>query len=59
MLQALSTFSISNAVPIAHCSFLLSLSLSLLAPSLCLSLRFPITSAVKTLQAEGLQALAK
>lgn len=24
MLQALSTFSISNAVPIAHCSFFLS-----------------------------------
>ena len=30
MLQALSTFSISNAVWIAHCSLFLSLSLSLL-----------------------------
>lgn len=55
MLQALSTFSISNAVPIAHCSLFLSLSLST-APSLSV---FPITSAVKALQAEGLQALAK
>lgn len=37
MLPALSTFSISNAVPIAHCSFLLSLSpvsLSILSLSL-------------------------
>ena len=29
MLQALSTFSISNAVPIAHCSLFLSLLISL------------------------------